>query len=101
LRNKLILKIGYSHEIVINIPKVIFVKIKNDERKKPNILWFFSYNIEKIKTMVIMIQNYRRVSAFLRKRVTGLLALNELSSFKFKNENIKRKKENNFKCHLH
>jgi hypothetical protein len=38
LSNKLMLKVGFSIPLTIEIPKDIHVRLKNDERKKPNII---------------------------------------------------------------
>jgi hypothetical protein len=38
LTKKLVMKIGFSVPINILIPKMVHVRLKNDERKKPNII---------------------------------------------------------------
>jgi len=78
------LKIGLSVLIKIKIPKNIKVCIKIDERKKPNIIWIFSNIQSSVNSFTKTIQKYKNLSIFARKRITGILQVNELEQFRFK-----------------
>ena len=90
--DNLLLRIGFSKPTNIQIPKKLLICIKNDERKKPNIIWVFSHDITSITSFTKLVQKNRILSVFVRKRITGILQINELSTFKFKKWKDKRKK---------